>query len=280
MRKVAILTDSSCDIDDITAKELGIYVLRMPIIIDGKEYIEDIDIKLDGIKAKMAEGKMAKTAQASLGSLIKMYNTLLEEYDEILHIPLSSGLSGMYQTALMQSKTYDHKIAVVDAKCACYPLTKLCLDAKKMIEEGKSAFEIRDIIERETSMMEAVIIPADLNYLKRGGRITPAAAALASLLKIVPILYLKDGVIDVFDKVRTMKKAISRGIEAIGDVEDPSQYYWMVIADGCEELVEKVKSDLKAITKQEIEFHYFGAVILSHTGPGVLAFGRIRKMHD
>lgn len=280
MRKVAILTDSSCDIDDITAKELGIYVLRMPIIIDGKEYIEDVDIKLDDIKTKMAEGKMAKTAQASLGSLIKMYNTLLEEYDEILHIPLSSGLSGMYQTALMQSKTYDGKIAVVDAKCACYPLTKLCLDAKKMIEDGKSAFEIRDIIEREASMMEAVIIPADLNYLKRGGRITPAAAALANLLKIVPILYLKDGVIDVFDKVRTMKKAMARGVEAVSSVDDPSKYYWMIIADGCEELVEKVKADLEAATKQEIEFHYFGAVILSHTGPGVLAFGRIRKMHD
>lgn len=106
MKKYAILTDSSCDIDDKTAKELGIYVLRMPLTIDEEEFIEGVDIDLTSIKQAMLDGKIVKTSQAQLGSLIKMYDHLLEEYDEIIHIPLSSGLSGMYQTALVQSQNY------------------------------------------------------------------------------------------------------------------------------------------------------------------------------
>ena len=101
------------------------------------------------------------------------------------------------------------------------------------------------MIENTPSIMEAIIIPSDLNYLKRGGRITPAAAALANLLKIVPVLSLKEGVIDVFDKVRTWKKAIHKGIDEAVNVEDPSQHYWMVIADGFDDMVEEVKQELE-----------------------------------
>lgn len=278
MKKYAILTDSSCDIDDKTSKELGIYVLRMPLTIDEEEFIEGVDIDLTSIKQAMLDGKIVKTSQAQLGSLIKMYDHLLEEYDEIIHIPLSSGLSGMYQTALVQSQNYEGRIAVIDAKCVCYPLTKLCLDVKEMLCEGKTPSEIKEAIERVPSMMEAIIIPSDLNYLKRGGRITPAAAALASLLKIVPVLSLKEGIIDVFDKVRTMKKAIEKGIDEAVNVEDPSQYYWMIISDDCDDMVDEVKQKLEERTHQKVERHPFGAVILSHTGPGVLAFGKMKKI--
>ena len=281
MDKVAILTDSSCDIDDKTAEDLGIYVLRMPLTIGDKEYIEGVDIDLKGIKDKLLSGEMVHTAQVQLGALIKMYNTLLEKYDQILHIPLSSGLSGTYETALMTSKTFDNKIAVVDAKAVCYPIVKLCLDAKKLIKEGKDAFAIKAMIEAMTPTMDAVIIPEDLNYLKRGGRVTPSAAALANLLKITPILYLRDdGVIDIYDKVRTMKKAIQKGIDKVTAVTDPSEYYWMVIADGVDELAESTLKELEEITKEKVERHEFGAVILSHTGPGVLAFGKIKKLHE
>ena len=278
MKKYAILTDSSCDIDDKTAQELGIFVLRMPITIDEKEYTEGVDIDLNGIKKAMSDGKVVKTSQARLGALIKMYDSLLEEYDEIIHIPLSSGLSGMYETSLIQSKTYEGRITVIDAKCVCYPLTKLCLDVKEMIGEGKTASEIKDIIENTPSIMEAIIIPSDLNYLKRGGRITLAAAALANLLKIVPVLSLKEGVIDVFDKVRTWKKAIHKGIDEAVNVDDPSQYYWMVIADGFDDMVEEVKQELEKRTHQQVEVHQFGAVILSHTGPGVVALKKKKKI--
>ena len=278
MNKVAILTDSGCDIDEAKAKELGIFVLRMPIVIDGQEYLEGCDIDLAGLKAKLAMGKMAKTAQASPGSLLKIYNRLLEEYDEILHIPLSSGLSGMYQTSLMQAKTFKDKIAVVDAKCVCYPLTKLCLDAKKLLDEGKSAFEVKDIIENSGNLLEAIIIPRDITYLKNGGRISPAAAALANLLKIVPVLSVSAGKIDVFDKVRTEKRALKVGLEAIMDVEDYDDYYWMIIEDECDDIRDEMKKKMEERTGQDVEIHDFGAVILSHTGPGVFGFGHMKKL--
>ncbi len=278
MKKVAILTDSGCDLDEKSAKELGIYVLRMPIIIDGQEYIEGKELDLKGLKEKLYEGKMAKTAQASPGALLKMYNKLLEEYDEILHIPLSSGLSGMYQTSLMQAKTFKNRVAVVDAKCACYPMVKLCLDAKKLLDEGKSAFEVKDIIESSGNILDAIIIPRDISYLKNGGRISPAAAALANLLKIVPVLSVREGKIDVFAKVRTEKKALKASFDAITDVDNYDDYYWMIIEDECDDIRDEMKKMLEEKTKQEVEVHDFGAVILSHTGPGVFGFGHIKKI--
>ena len=278
MKKVAILTDSGCDIDEKTARELGIYVLRMPIMIGSKEYTEGIDLDLEGLKEELAKGQMAKTAQASPGSLIKIYNKLLEEYDEILHIPLSSGLSGMYQTSLMQAKTFGNRIAVVDAKCVCYPLTKLCLDAKKLLETGKSAFEVRDIIENSGNILEAIIIPRDITYLKNGGRISSAAAALANLLKIVPVLSVSEGKIDVYDKVRTEKRALKVGFDAITKVDNYEDYYWMIIEDECDDLRDEMKKKLEEKTYQEVELHDFGAVILSHTGPGVFGFGHVKKL--
>lgn len=278
MEKICILTDSSCDIDDIEASRLGIEVLRMPVVIEGKEYIDSKEIDIERIKTFLKNDIPVKTSQATLGMLVRTYETLLDKYDRIIHIPLSSGLSGMYQTSLMQSKLYDGRIVVVDAKCACYPLTQLCLDVKTLIEKGYSLNKIKDIIESEDSMLEAIIIPNDLKYLKMGGRITPSAAALGNLLRITPILYLKDGIIDVYSKTHTIKKAISKGFDPILNVEDYSMYHWMVIADENDEYAEEIKNELQKITKQDVSIHEFGAVIISHTGPGTIAYGRIKKI--
>lgn len=278
MDRICILTDSSCDIDDTTAESLDIHVLRMPMMIDGKEYMDGKDIDVNGIKNYLRNGVPVKTAQATLGSLMRIYETLLDKYDRILHIPLSSGLSGMYDTSLVQSKLYDGRIVVVDAKCACYPVTQLCLDCRKLIEKGYSLETIKEMIESEESMMEAIIIPDDIKYLKMGGRISPAAAALANLLRITPVLYLKKGMIDVFDKTHTVKKAISKGYVPILDVDDYSKYYWMVITDENDELAKEIMDHLHEVTGEEVSFHEFGPVIISHTGPGTIAFGRLKKL--
>ena len=278
MEKFCILTDSSCDIDDQTALELGLYVMRMPIVVNGREYLDAKDISNEEVKDFLKSGTPVKTSQTTLGVLIESYEYLLKSYEYVIHIPLSSGLSGMYQTALAQAKNYDGRVVVIDAKCACYPVTRLCLDIKELMLEGHDPIEIKEAIEKETSMMEAIIIPADIKYLKMGGRITPAAAALANLLRITPVLYLKEGKIDVYDKVHTIKKAITKGMEPILAVENVEDYYWMVISDECDELAEEVKNKLAQATGQEVELHDFGPVILSHTGPGTLAFGRIKKL--
>lgn len=276
-KKIAILTDSSCEIDEATAQELGLYVLRMPIVIDDVEYRDSIDITLDQLKAKLKEGHFAKTSQTKPGDIIEMYEKLLKEYDGIVYIPLASGLSGTYQTASMLAQNYDERIAVVDAKYACYPVTKLCLEAKELVARGYDIFEIKKIIEERCGLV-ATIIPNDINYLKLGGRITPAAASLANLLKIVPVLSLKEGVIDVYDKVRTEKKAIQKGLEPIVDVDNYADYYWMIIHDDRLEEAKALQAQLHEITGQEVTIEKFGAVILSHTGPGTLAFGRLHKV--
>lgn len=276
---IAILIDSACDIDEKKAKELNLHVLRMPIVIDGKEYLESIDINSEELHEMLSNGKFAKTSQVTLGSLVAKYDELLEKYDYIIHIPLSSGLSGMYQTSMMCIKDpkYKDRIAVVDAKFACYPIILLCEDVKKLIAQGKTVFEIKDIIEKE-AFMDAIIIPKDINYLKLGGRISPAAASLANLLKIVPILLLKDGKIDVYGKVRTEKRAIETGFEPIVGDKNFDEFNYMVIHDHRMDTALEIKQKLESIVDKEVMVQDFGPVILSHTGPGCIAYGRIKKI--
>lgn len=278
-KKIGIMLDSSCDIDENEARELDVHVLRMPIVIDGYEYMDSIDISSEEVSRLLGEGKLAKTSQATLGSLLEMYDRLLEEYEELIYIPLSSGLSGMYNTAFQYAKDEKYKghIHVIDAKLACYPVITVVKDVKKMLDKGVSIEKIKAKLE-DHSYLLAIIIPHDINYLKMGGRISPAAASLANLLKIVPILTVKDGMIDVYDKVRTEKKAIKVGLEPIIAVDDKDKYRYMVIHDNRLEDALALKAEMEAVLKTEVEIQKFGPVILSHAGPKTIAFGRIEKL--
>lgn len=277
MERVAILVDSSADISFKEAKKYGIHVLRMPIIIEDREYIEGRDIDGGSLYAFLKEGKLAKTTQSSPGEIAKMYEELLKEYDSIVYIPLSSGLSGQYDSACQVAKAFGERVVVIDAKSVCSPILLLIAEVKKMLAEGLSKEAIKAIVERDSELL-AVILPSDLNYLKLGGRISSAAASLANLLKIVPILQVKDGKIDVLDKVRTEKKAIAKGIEYVSEVDDAHDYYWMIIHDHRDTEAKELAIKFREAVGQEILIRNFGAVILSHTGPNTLAFGRIRKI--
>ena len=279
MKRYAVLTDSGCDVNITEEKNLGIYVLRMPVIIDDKEYTDGIDIDIDKLYAMMKKEKLAKTAQVSLGLLKNKYDELLESYDGILHIPISSGLSGQYQSAFQLAKDYDGRVIVVDAKFICYPIAMLARDAKALLDKGTEPLRVKEIIESNNSL-EAIIIPSDINYLKMGGRISPAASSLANLLHIVPILCLKDGKIDVYDKVRTEKRAIQRGLEYFDDVKDKQDHYWMVIHDHRFEDAKAVAEEFSKRIGQDVGIKEFGPVILSHTGPETLAFGHFHKLTD
>ena len=278
INKIAILTDSSSEINQAEAKELGVYMLNLPLAIDGKEYFENIDITIEEIKENLRNGKRVQTSQATLGDLITMYDKLLEEYDQIIHVPLSSKLSGMYNTATTLSRQYDGRITVIDAKCACVPIAYLCYDIRKCLDLDMSPEAIKELVESEGHMLEACIIPQDINYLKMGGRISAAAAALAGLLKIVPILSVNDDGIDVYDKVRTEKKALSRMMDPILDVENYEDYYWIIIHDERESDALKMQAEVEKITSQKASIHHLGGTIISHTGPGTYCFGRLRKI--
>ena len=277
MQRVAVMTDSSADIHADQAEQLGLYVMRFPLIIDGQEYIEEEQISTPEFIRRMKEGAVVKTSQAHLGELIDTWNRILEEADEILYLPISSGLSGSYQSACTAAAGFDGRVTVVDARFACYPLTWLCLWAKRQLEEGYSCAQIKDKIEKEAELW-AALIPEKLEYLKRGGRISPAAAALGNLLKIVPILKVEHGEIDVLGKVRTVKKAYQVGLDAAADVEDPADYEWMIVEADMKEEAEILKQQMEERVHQPVTIHEMSAIIMAHTGPRALGYGRVKKL--
>ena len=279
MNNIAFMCDSSADISPELAKELGFYVLRMPITIDGQEFIESETIFDEDIIKALKENKVVKTAQPIVGNLLGMWDTLLEEYDEVFYIPLTYSLSGTCKFAISasQSEPYKGRVTVVNSEYVAYPVVNQLLVAKDMASKGYDTQTIKDKLENESDLF-AVLIPETLDALKAGGRISPAAAALAGLLKIQPLLKIEHGAIDLQDKVRTLKKAYAKGIEVVLDGVNPEDYTWMIIDAYNQEKSDELKVLLEQATGQPVEQHRFKAVIMSHTGQGTIGFGRIKKI--
>lgn len=278
MSKIAILLDSSIEMSEKESNELGINIIRMPLTVNGEEFIEEVDITRDTLIKKMREGKIVKTSQPTMGSLVGTIDGLLETYDQVIFIPISSELSGTYNTGMSLAKDYDGRLIVIDALLVSAPLKQLAVEIKELIEEGMSGEEIRDLVE-DKAFMYASLIPEDIVYLKRGGRISPAAAAVANLLKIVPVLSVTDGKIDLVEKVRTHKKAVKVGIEKAFEGRDPQEYGWFIVDGDCDPKVLKdVISDVekKLGYTPEVRKHY--PIILAHTGPGTIAVCAYKKI--
>lgn len=278
-KKVALLCDSSADISEAEAKELGIYVLRMPVIVDGKEYVEGIDIFDEDIFAALQAQKKITTTQPSMGEMVRKWDELLQDHDQILYLPLSKALSGTCASAMKLAKEmYEGKVIVIDSTFVCYPVVYMLEAAKGMLEKGYSCEEIKEKIEKEGELF-AILIPENLTALKNGGRISPAAAALAGMLKIHPLLKVENGGIDVQDKVRTAQRAYKAGIEYVTQNIDPSEYDWMIIHAGNYSVCDALREDLEKATGRPVDKRVFRAVILSHAGKGTIGFGRIRRIH-
>lgn len=276
MDKIAIVVDSSADITNEQAAELGVYVLRMPMLIDGKSYRECDEIDYKQIIEMMKNGAVVKTSQTPIGEIMELFDEILKTHDGILFIPLSSGLSGAYQTACLVAEDYDGKVTVVDAKFACAPIQVIVGYAKEMLAKGADVAEVKRRLEEDTYMY-ACIIPGDLKYLKRGGRISAAAAALGSVLKIVPILSVDEGKIDAVDKVRTYKKAVRVGMTYATNVENKEDYEWMIINTDVEHFDAWVE-EFEELVHVKPMVAQMQSVILGHVGPGSLCFGRIKKI--
>ena len=228
MKKIALMCDSSADITEEEAKALDIHVLRMPITIDGKEYIDSKTISDNDIIEALRAEKQVKTAQPVIGDMVNMWIDLLKDYDEVFYLPLSNKLSGTCQTAIGLSKKFEGRVHVVDSELVCCPVVSVLKMARELLEEGYSCAQVKKKIEDDGELY-AVIIPENLTALKNGGRISPAAAALAGLLKIQPLLSVEHGAIDLVDKVRTLKKAYREGIERVTKDIHPEDYIWMII---------------------------------------------------
>lgn len=215
MSKIAIVADSNSGISQEMAKKMGIYVLPMPFLIDGKEYLDGVDLFTKEFYEYLEKDAEVSTSQPSPESIMKLWDELLKEYDEIVHIPMSSGLSGSCQTAKMLAEDYDGRVEVVNNQRISITQVHSVMDAQNLIQAGKSAAEIREILEAEGLQASIYITLTTLKYLKKGGRITPAAAALGTMLRLKPVLQIQGEKLDAFSKVRTMSAAKRVMIDAI-----------------------------------------------------------------
>lgn len=277
-KKIALLCDSSADVTEEEAKELGIHVLRMPVIIEGEEYLEGVSVFDSDILEALRAQKKITTTQPSAGEIMRKWEELLQDHDEVFYLPLSRALSGTCANAIRLAKErYEGRVTVVDSTFVCYPVIYMLKAAREMLEKGYTCAQIKEKIENEGELF-AILIPENLNALKNGGRISPAAAALAGMLKIHPLLKVENGGIDVQDKVRTAVKAYRVGIDCVLKDVDPEDYDWMIIHADNPKVCDQLQSLLEEACGRPVDRRVFRAVIMAHAGEGTIGFGRIRKL--
>ena len=215
MGRIAIVTDSNSGITQAQAAEYGITVLPMPFYINEELYFEEINLTQEEFYTKLEEGAEISTSQPAAGDVLELWDSLLKEYEEIVYIPMSSGLSGSCETAVMLSKDYDGLVQVVNNQRISVTQRQSVLDAKQLADNGWTAERIREYLEKTRFDSSIYIMVDTLKYLKKGGRITPAAAALGTLLKLKPVLQIQGEKLDAFSKARTLKQAKTTMLHAI-----------------------------------------------------------------
>lgn len=221
MGKVAILTDSNSGISQEEAKKYGVYVLPMPFYINDKLYYEGITLTQAQFYEHLENDSEIHTSMPVVGNVLDQWDGLLKEYDEIVYIPMSSGLSSSCQTAKTLAEDYDGKVEVVDNHRISVTMMRSVLNAKGLADLGWSAKKIREYLEKTAADSSIYIYVPSLKYLKKGGRVTPAAAALGSLLRIKPVLQIQGEKLDSFAKCRTLKSAKTTMLNAIeSDIRD------------------------------------------------------------
>ena len=289
MSRIAIMTDSNSGIMPAEASNYGIHVLPMPIIIDGTTYFEGIDITVEEFYQKQTSGSVITTSQPSPGDVTGMWDRLLQTHDEIVFIPMSSGLSNTCQTALLlaDEEPYKDRVFVADNHRISVTQALSVLDAKSLAEKGLTAREIRDILEEEAMDATIYIAVDTLEYLKKGGRITAAAATLGTILKIKPVLTIQGDKLDSFAKARGMKSAFRVMVEAVkADITSRLSHLreqrllkvgianTMMDPDKLEEFKEEMKKNFP-----DMELVYFPLTmsIGTHVGPGGLGIGAVRS---
>ena len=288
MSKVAILTDSNSGITQAQSKDMGVTVIPMPFFIDGVEYLEDINLTQEEFYEKLKNDADISTSQPSIGTLQDYFDELLKDNDEVVFIPMSSGLSGTCQTATMVAGDYDGKVQVVNNQRISVTQRQSVLDALALAKQGRTASEIKTILERDKFESSIYIMVDTLYYLKKGGRITPAAAALGTLLKLKPVLQIQGEKLDAFAKARTVKQAKSIMIEAMKNdfanrFNDPNgehMYLEMAYTHDLEAAENFKKEVQEAFPGMEIRMDPLSLSISCHIGPGALAVACSRKIPE
>lgn len=281
--KIAILTDTNSGISSTEAEELGIFLIPMPVIIDDETFYEGQNITEEAFYQALASDKKVTTSQPSPADVLDYWDSLLQNgFDEVVYIPMSSGLSNSCHAAMGFAEDYDAKVFVVDNHRISVTLKSSVIMAKKLSDIGKSGSEIKSILEEDAYHSSIYISVNTLTYLKRGGRITPAAAMIGSVLNIKPILTIQGEKLDSFSKARSMKKCEQRMIEALlNDKEKrfadvPNEQLSIGAAGTClseEEQLNWKHALEEAFPGADVFYNPLSASIGCHTGPGAAGVG-------
>lgn len=285
MRKTAIVTDSNSGITQRRGRELGIYVLPMPFFIDGELFLEDISLTQEQFYERLGADSEISTSQPSPGDVMELWEKLLREYDEIVHIPMSSGLSSSCETALAIAAEYDGRIQVVNNQRISVTQEQSVYDALALRNRGMSAREIREALEREKFQSSIYITVDTLKYLKKGGRITPAAAAVGTVLNLKPVLQIQGEKLDAFAKVRgwkaakkAMLNAVERDLtERFADVKD-DMILGMAYTCSREEAQTWKKEIRERFPGYEMLEGPLSLSVACHIGPGAMAVTCMKKI--
>ena len=287
MAKIAIVTDSNSGITQAEGKKIGIYVLPMPFMIDEVTYYEDIDLTQEQFYEKLKSGANIATSQPSPDSVTSLWDKLLQEYDEIVHIPMSSGLSGSCQSAMAFAADYDGRVQVVNNQRISVTQRQSALDALQLAAADKDAAQIKEFLENDKFNSSIYIMLDTLYYLKKGGRITPAAAAIGTMLRLKPVLTIQGEKLDAFAKARTTSQGKTMMINAIkkdinerfgGMTED--KHIWLQIAythdrAAAEQFRTEVESEFPGY---DIHIDPLSLSVACHIGPGALALACCKKI--
>lgn len=288
MPGIAIMTDSNCGIMPAEGEKLGIHVLPMPVIIDGQTYYEGIDITLEQFHEKQISGADITTSQPSPGDVTAMWDDLLRTHDEVVFIPMSSGLSNTCQTASMLAgdEKYSGRVFVVDNHRISVTQAQSVFDAQILAGEGKNGHMIREILEKEALDASIYIAVDTLEYLKKGGRITAAATAIGTVLKLKPVLTIQGDKLDSFAKTRGMKSAFNTMLDAVKrDIASrfshlkEQQLLKVGIANTLmdPDKFENFRKEMKEnFPDMELIYLPLTMSIGTHTGPGALGIGTFR----
>lgn len=276
MKKVAIATDSNSGITQAAAKEMGISVIPMPFYINDELFFEDITLTQEEFYEKLQSDCTISTSQPSPADVTDLWDKLLEEYDQVVYVPMSSGLSNSCETAMMLSSEYEGKVFVVDNHRISVTQKRSVLDAVELSKQGKSGEEIKKILE-DTRHESSIYITVDtLKYLKQGGRVTPAAAAIGTVLNIKPVLQIQGEKLDSFAKARGLKQGKSIMLDAIEkDINErfKGQKVHIQAAYTCsDEDAAAWKTEIETrFSGYEVDMDKLSLSVACHIGPGAIA---------
>ena len=287
MRKIAIVTDSNSGITQDEGRKLGISVLPMPFYINEVMYLEGVTLSQEEFYERLKKDESISTSQPNPGEVCGLWDTLLKEYNEIVHIPMSSGLSASCETAMGLARDYNGKVQVVDNQRISVTQKQSVMDALTLVQAGKSAAEIREILEAERRESSIYITLETLKYLKKGGRITPAAAAIGTVLNLKPVLQIQGDKLDAYSKVRGKKQAKRVMLKAMKEDFDSRFAEYAKRGEMCLEMAytgnqeeaEEFKKEVQEMFPDyEIQMDPLSLSVACHIGYGALAVACSKKV--